>query len=160
VPAGAAGPHVWLEGEQPARATVPWKATSAAHKDYLSGEKWLQVAVSAKDTEKLPPPAVFRYVVPYADGKTVDVPVRLGEGVDHWLSKTPAGLKNAAVARAAPFPNDRSGEQVVVYQMQWQNVRPEAEIASVELTYDAKVCDPYGTPILLGLTAAGQRSKE
>jgi beta-galactosidase len=106
------------------------------------------------------PPAAFRYVVHYADGKTMDVPVRLGEGVDHWLTKTPVGLKNAAVAWAAPFPNDRSGEQAVVYQMQWQNVRPGAEIASVELTYDAKVGDPYGTPILLGLTAASQRSNE
>ena len=54
VPASAADPHVWLEGEQPTRANVAWKATSAAHKDYLSNEKWLQVAVSAKDAEKLP----------------------------------------------------------------------------------------------------------
>jgi beta-galactosidase len=106
------------------------------------------------------PPAVFRYVVRYTDGKTLEVPVRLGEGVDHWLSKAPAGPKNAAVGWAAPFPNDRSGEQAVVYQMQWQNPRPGAEIAGVELTYDAKVGDQYGTPVLLGLTAATRNSKE
>jgi beta-galactosidase len=106
-----------------------------------------------------PPPAAFRYVVRYADGKTVDVAVRLGEGVDHWLSKTPVGLKNAAVGWAAPFPNDTSGEQAVVYQMQWQNPRPDAEIAAVELTYDPAVRDQYGAPVLLGLTAASQRSK-
>ncbi len=106
------------------------------------------------------PPAAFRYVVHYTDGKTADVPVRLGEGVDHWLSKAPVGLKNAAVAWAAPFPNDKGGEQAVVYQMQWQNPRPDAEIATVELAYDAKVGDQYGTPVLLGLTAASERSKE
>jgi hypothetical protein len=104
-------------------------------------------------------PAAFRYVVRYADGKTVEVPVRLGEGVDHWLSKSPAGLKRAAVAWAAPFPNDRTGEQAVAYQMQWQNPRPDAEIASVELAYDPKVGDQYGAPVLLGLTAARERSK-
>jgi beta-galactosidase len=103
------------------------------------------------------PPASFRYVVRYTDGKTAEVPVRLGEGVDHWLSKSPVGLKNAAVAWAAPFPNDKSGEQAVVYQMQWQNPRPDVEIASVELTYDAKTGDHYGAPVLLGLTAARER---
>jgi beta-galactosidase len=106
------------------------------------------------------PPAVFRYVIRYADGKTMDVPVRLGEGVGHWLSKAPVGLKNAAVAWGAPFPNDKGGEQAVVYQMQWQNSRPDVEIASVELAYEAKVGDQYGTPVLLALTAASERSKE
>jgi hypothetical protein len=106
------------------------------------------------------PPAVFRYVIRYTDGQTADVPVRLGDGVGHWLSKAPVGLKNAAVAWAAPFPNDKSGEQAAVYQMQWQNSRPDAEIASVELAYDAKVGDQYGTPILLALTAASERSRE
>jgi hypothetical protein len=106
-----------------------------------------------------PPPTVCRYVVHYADGKTADVPVRLGEGVEHWLSKSPAGLKNAAVAWAAPFPNDKTGEQAVVYQMQWNNPRPAVEITAVELTYDPAVGDQYGTPALLALTAAVRRGQ-
>jgi hypothetical protein len=107
-----------------------------------------------------PAPAAFRYVVHYADGKTADVPVWLGEGVEHWLSKSPAGPKDAAGAWAAPFPNDKGDEQAVVYQMQWNNARPEVEIAAVEMTYDPAVGDQYGTPALLALTAAGRRSKE
>ena len=100
------------------------------------------------------PPIVFKYVVHYADGKTADVPVRYGDGVDHWIATEPAGLKNATVAWAAAFPNDASGEKAVVYQMQWNNPRPGVEIRSVDLAYDASTRGRYGIPALLAVTAA------
>lgn len=98
------------------------------------------------------PPAIFRYVVHYADGQTADVPVLYGEGAENWIQKEPAGLKSASLAWAAPFPNDTSGDQAVVYQMQWNNPRPDVEIASVDLGYDPAVGSRYGVPALLGLS--------
>jgi beta-galactosidase len=101
------------------------------------------------------PPVLFKYVVRYADGKTADVPVRYADGVDHWVtSKEPAGLKNATVAWAAPLGDGKSDEQAVVYQMQWNNPRPEAEIKSVDLCYDPTTGGQYGVPALLAISAA------
>lgn len=100
------------------------------------------------------PPILFKYVVHYADGQAADIPVRYGEGADHWVTKEPQGLKSAAVAWAAPFPNDQSGDQAVVYQFQWTNPRPEVEIAAVDIAYDPSTDGRFGVPVLLGLTAA------
>ncbi|MCY2991370.1 MAG: hypothetical protein NTY19_26375 [Planctomycetota bacterium] len=100
------------------------------------------------------PPALFQYVVRYADGQTVEVPVRYADGADHWIVKDPQGLKHATVAWAAPFPNDKSGEQAVVYQLQWNNPRPDVEIKSVDLRYDPATGGQYGIPALLAITAA------
>ena len=102
--------------------------------------------------EQKEPPAVFEYVVHYADGKTVEVPVRYGRGVGDWLAATPQGLPEAAVAWAAPLTKD-AGNSAVVYQMQWTNPRPEAEIQSVDIRYDPKVGGQYGAPAVLAITA-------
>jgi hypothetical protein len=51
------------------------------------------------------------------------------------------------------------GEQAVVYQMQWNNSRPEVAITAIDMTYDPAVGDQCGTPALLVLTAASQGSK-
>jgi len=101
------------------------------------------------------PPAVFRYVVHYADGQTAEVPVLYGRGVGPWVSKEPAGLPEAAVAWAAPFPADESGDQAVLYQLQWPNPRPGVEIASVDLTYGPDG-SRYGVPALVALTVGRQ----
>ncbi|MDR3634726.1 MAG: glycoside hydrolase family 2 TIM barrel-domain containing protein [Isosphaeraceae bacterium] len=100
-------------------------------------------------------PAVFRYVIRYADGSQADVPVRYGRGVGHWVSSDPKGLPEAAVAWAAPFPGDeRSGKQAVVYQMAWTNPKPGVPIASIDMTYDPKVGSVYGAPAILAITSA------
>ena len=56
-----------------------------------------------------PPAMVFKYVLHYADGKTADVPVRFSQGVDNWTSKSPAGLKDAALAWARAVPGGQVG---------------------------------------------------
>jgi beta-galactosidase len=100
------------------------------------------------------PPVLFRYVVHYADGTSADVPVRYGEGADNWIQDDPRGLKGAVVAWAAPFPNDTSGRQAVLYQMQWDNPRPDVAIQSVDRAYDESTNGQYGVPVLLAITAA------
>lgn len=96
---------------------------------------------------------LFKYVVHYADGEQAEVPVLYGEGADHWLSRDPAGLKNAALAWAAPFPAQQSEEQAVVYQFTWSNPRPDVAVATIDLEYDDQG-SRYGTPALLAITAA------
>jgi len=106
-----------------------------------------------RSKEKRPePPAVFEYVVTYADGKTATVPVRYERGVGHWIASEPRGLPEASVAWAAAFPKDAS-RQAVVYQMTWVNPRPGAEIASIAVRYDARSGNAYGVPVVLGITA-------
>jgi len=100
-----------------------------------------------------PPPVLFKYVVHYADGQTADVPVLFGEGADHWVSKEPSGLAAAALAWAAPFPGDKSGEQAAVYQFSWANPRPRVPIESIDMLYGPSGSQ-YGTPALLAVTAA------
>ena len=100
-----------------------------------------------------PTPVLFKYVVPYADGEKTEVPVFYGAGADHWLSKDPAGLKNAALAWSAPFPVQKSDEQAVVYQFTWNNPRPEVAITTINLEYGDQG-SRYGTPALLAITAA------
>jgi beta-galactosidase len=99
------------------------------------------------------PPVVFQYVVRYADGKTEEVPVRCGEGVGHWLDKAPKALKSAAIGWSAPFANDDSGDQAVVYSMQWNNPRPDAEIESLDIALGPDG-PRWGAPALLAVTAA------
>jgi len=112
----------------------------------------------APDARRDPNPVVFQYVVHYADGQTADVPVRLGLQVAHWISKDPAGLREATLAWAAPFPNDDSGDQAAVYQMQWDNPRPDVAIESVDLTYGGNG-NRYGQPALLAVTAATMETR-
>ena len=57
--------------------------------------------------DKPQPPVLFKYVVHYADGKTIDVPVLYGRGADHWIAEQPQGLPDAAVAWAAPVSQGR-----------------------------------------------------
>jgi hypothetical protein len=45
------------------------------------------------------------------------------------------------------------GDQAVLYQLQWTNPRPDAEIASVDLVYGPDG-SRWGTPALLAITAA------
>jgi len=99
--------------------------------------------------------AAFRYVVHYADGETEEILVRLGREVGHWALPDPQGMSNAALAWAQPFRNDRT-EQAAVYQMQWDNPRPEVTIRSIDMGYDPQ-SNPraaLGQPALLAVTAA------
>jgi glycosyl hydrolase family 2 len=99
----------------------------------------------------------FRYTVHYADGETVEIPVRYGEDIGHWALKEPKGLKNAALAWAAPFGNDPESYGAV-YQMRWDNPRPDVEIQSIDMGYRDSPRAAIGHPALLGVTAA-QRVK-
>jgi len=101
-------------------------------------------------------PTAFKYVVHYADGQSVDIPVLYGEGVDHWITTSPMGLKSAALAWSARFPGDESPDEAAIYQMQWNNPRPDVVIQTIDLMYGLEG-SKYGTPALLAITAGTLR---
>jgi len=97
-------------------------------------------------------PVVLKYVVHYADGQKAEIPVRLHDGIDHWIVRNPAGLRNAAVAWSARFPGDSSEEEAVVYQFSWINPHPEQVIQSIDMSYGPEG-EKFGAPVLLAVTA-------
>jgi hypothetical protein len=94
-----------------------------------------------------------RYVVTYADGQKHVVPIYSEIDVEDWKQKgDPKAIAGAQIAWVRPFPNTEFS--AVAYSKQWNNPRPDVEIATVDLEYGA---DRRGVPVLLALTAANGR---
>lgn len=74
-------------------------------------------------------PEVARYVLTYADGEQLEVPVVLEKHVDHWLQETPTDLAGAALAWHAAMGDN----QAVLYSMKVNNPRREVEIATIDI---------------------------
>ena len=115
---------------------------------FHQAEEW-----QPRNDESAHPPAVFKYVVHYADGKTVEVPVLYGRGVGHWVSDEAArvarrrGRLGGAVPARPAAAGGRLPDAVA-------NPRPGEKIGSIDVTYDDKVGNRYGVPVVLGITAA------
>jgi beta-galactosidase len=90
-----------------------------------------------------------RYVVHYADGATVEIPIRAEVDIDDYRQKQPGPLPGAQLGWSKRYPD--SEEHAAVWVMQWDNPRPDVEIRSVDFVYGA---DRRGVPVLLALTAA------
>ena len=122
-------------------------------------------------------PEVLRYVVHYADGKKVEVPVILERHIDHWLKADPASLPQAQLAATVQVPGlkevsqDRlqwlvyqmnthrdpdlpqvEAEDVrgVLYGMQVKNPRPDVKIKSIDVLPGED--DRKAVPAVLGIT--------
>ncbi|HET6387210.1 MAG TPA: glycoside hydrolase family 2 TIM barrel-domain containing protein [Armatimonadota bacterium] len=92
---------------------------------------------------------LFDYVVTYADGQTVKIPVYSEINIDNYKQKTPTPIPGAQIAWTRPYPG--TGYTGVVYSMQWNNPRPGEIIKSIGMQYGP---DRVGVPALLALTAA------
>lgn len=90
-----------------------------------------------------------RYVVTYADGSTVKIPIYSEIDVDDYRQKSPHDLPGARVSWSKRFAD--SEDSATTYMMQWTNPRPDSIIASVALEYGP---DRRGVPALLAVTAA------
>jgi beta-galactosidase len=89
-----------------------------------------------------------KYVITYADGKTVDVLINAEVDVENYKQAAPTAIPGAQIAWAKQYPD---GNYAVVYSMQWNNPRPEADIATVDLVYGSA---KRGVPALIAITAA------
>ena len=92
---------------------------------------------------------IARYVIRYADGQTIEIPVTAEADIGHYAQKTPAPLPRAQIAWVKRY--DNSDDHAVAYMKQWDNPRPHVEILTLDLLPGK---DNAGTPALLALTAA------
>ena len=105
-------------------------------RDLKEGEKW----------------EMARYVIHYADGQTATLPIYSEIDVDNYRQQDPAPLPGAQIAWTHSYEGTKF--QAVAYGKQWNNPRPDVEIASVDLTYGA---DRAGVPALLAITAGSAK---
>ena len=89
-----------------------------------------------------------KYVITYADGKTVEVPINTEVDVENYKQTTPTAIPGAQIAWSKQYAD---GTYAVLYSMQWNNPRPDADITSVDLIYGSA---KRGIPALIAITAA------
>lgn len=92
-----------------------------------------------------------RYVVHYADGSNVDVPVYLDEDIRDYRQAEPTAIPGAQIAWTRPY--EGKGLRAVIYAKKWDNPRPDAVIRSVDLVYGP---ERRGVPALIAMTAASK----
>ena len=92
------------------------------------------------------------YVVRYADGTAVKVPVYAEISVEDYKQTAPAALPGAQIAWTRPYAG--TSYLAVAYSQQWNNPFPDKVIQVIDLVYGP---DRRGVPALLALTAASAR---
>lgn len=96
---------------------------------------------------------MFKYVIKYADGQTLEVPIYSETDIEHYRQRQPQALPGAQIAWTSAFEN--SEESAVAYAKQWNNPRPEVQIQAIDMVYGKdRAC---GVPALLAITAARAR---
>ncbi len=123
---------------------------------------WHERALAARESGEKPPDrtTVFRYVVHYADARSLDVPVRWGEGVGgyvrDWWNPVDGFVYDLAWAKIAweakAQPNDN--RCLVLYAMYWPNPRPEVEIASLDILSADAAGEDFGAPAVLAIATS------
>lgn len=88
------------------------------------------------------------YIIHYADGQQVTVPIYAEINIDDYHLATPLALPGAQLAWIKTYPDNSFG---VAYSMQWNNPRPDVEIDSIDLVYGPT---KRGVPALLAVSAA------
>jgi len=94
-------------------------------------------------------PTVFKYVLHYADGRSVEIPVVLERHVGHWLQEEATPLEAARVAWSRELPDGR-GKRAVLYSMQVANPRPDVRITSMDIVRTSDRAVPAVVAVSLG----------
>ncbi len=92
---------------------------------------------------------LVRYVIHYADGQEITVPILSEFDIDDYKVREPKPLPGAQLAWTQPY--DDTPFHAALYSKQWNNPFPEKEIESVDMLYGE---DRVGVPVLIALTAA------
>lgn len=90
-----------------------------------------------------------RYLVTYADGGTADIPIIAEIDIEDYRQKEPKAIPGAQIAWVRPYEGTELS--AVLYSIQWNNPRPDAEIKSIDFLPGP---DRRGIPALIALTAA------
>ncbi len=93
---------------------------------------------------------IARYVIHYADGQSVTIPIRAEIDVDDYRQASPAPLPGAQLAWTRPYEGTKLS--AVAYSKPWDNPRPGVEIRGLDvLPGEAK---GRGKVALIAVTAA------
>ncbi len=94
---------------------------------------------------------IATYVIHYSDGQTEDVPVEYGIHVRDWWTPTPqADVPSSEIAwSGSNGATARLDRTVQLYHMDWQNPRPNIEIAAI----DFRSADSDSAPFLIAITS-------
>jgi hypothetical protein len=92
---------------------------------------------------------MLRYVVHYADGQKVEVPVYAEIDIDDYRQRVPAALPGAQLAWTRVYEGTEFS--AVAYSKQWNNPRPDVAIKSIDMVYGTH---KRGVPVLLAITIA------
>jgi beta-galactosidase len=95
---------------------------------------------------------MLRYVVHYADGKSVDVPIYAEIDIDDYRQTTPRPIPGAQIAWTRRY--EGTDQSAVAYSKQWNNPRPDVAIKSIDMVSGTQ---PRGVPVLIALTTAAAR---
>jgi hypothetical protein len=114
-------------------------------------EHWrIATGLAHRKLQKLPDwPVVFSYRLTYADGETVTIPVRFGEGVEQWCRvQTVAPMLWSSSHRAHDL-DPKSTAKAVVYAMDVPNPRPEVAVTAVDAVGVQDLHRDYGRALIL-----------
>ncbi len=95
---------------------------------------------------------LVHYVVHYADGQELTVPIVSEVDVDDYRVEEPRALPGAQLAWTRPY--EGTTYHAAVYSKQWNNPHPNIEIQSIDVL---PVDNPRGSVAVLAITAAGCR---
>ena len=104
---------------------------------------------SAQEIKNNAQPEMAKYLIHYADGSTVNVPILLEQNIDSYKQAAPRTLPGAQIAWEHKY--DGANVTAVAYSMEWSNPYPDKTIATIDLVYGA---DKRGIPALLAVSAA------
>lgn len=91
----------------------------------------------------------MHYVVHYADGQELTVPIFSEVDIDDYRVEEPRALPGAQLAWTRPY--EGTTYHAAVYSKQWNNPHPNIEIQSIDVL---PVDNPRGSVALLAITAA------
>lgn len=92
---------------------------------------------------------LFKYVIRYADGQTLEVPIYSEIDIDDYKRKPPVPIPGAMLAWTRKY--DNSEDSAVAYIKQWTNPRSDIEIESIDIVRGK---DDIGRPAILAITTA------
>ncbi|HZL33992.1 MAG TPA: glycoside hydrolase family 2 TIM barrel-domain containing protein [Tepidisphaeraceae bacterium] len=94
-----------------------------------------------------------RYFIHYADGKTAHIPIRSETDVENYAQENPRPLPGAQIAWERKY--EGTPMHAVAYSQQWNNPRPDVQIATIDLVYGKD--KGVAVPALLAITAATRK---
>ncbi len=123
-------PTCVLTGAPSAKGTVfhsaPISVNRTADELYFLQTARLSQAVGSGEV-------VGHYLVTYADGTKLEIPLRAHINIDNYLESQPQTLAGASTAWVDRWPDGKTAE---AFTLKWVNPRPAKKIASIQLVND------------------------